>query len=96
MVQQMQNGMDKQTLKKMDQNDKLNVIIDYLFSIDERTKSIEESRQGDVQDRKEHCQDQYNKCDTRFKKIEKFYYGVIAVLLVANVVLPPTLLTLWG
>ena len=96
MAQEMQNGMGKDTVKKMDQNDKLDVIIDYLFSIDERTGNIEQSRQDDVEDRKEHCQLQYERCDTRFKKIEKLYYGVIAVLLVANVVLPPTLLTLWG
>mgnify|MGYP000128981838 CR=1 FL=1 len=96
MADQMQNGIDKSTLKDQDQDSKLNIMIDYLFAIDERTRSIEDNRQDDVDNRKEHCKKRYEKCDNRFKKIERLYYGVIAILLVANVAVPPVVLTVWG
>jgi len=88
MAQEMHNGMDKHTLKKMDQDHKLDVIIDYLFSIDERIQTTENNRNTARVERQEYCQQQHNICDSRFKKIERLHYGIIGVLLVLNVIVP--------
>lgn len=96
MPEKMQNGMDKQTIKDMDQNDKLNVIVDYLTAIDERTQNIENNRQEDVGDRKEHCKQQKKECDDRFIKIERVHYGIIGVLVFVNAVISPTVYILWS
>lgn len=88
MAQEMQNGMNKHTLKKMDQDHKLDVIIDYLFSIDERTQTMDHNRSLAREERQNYCQQQYNNCDNRFKKIERLHYGIIGVLLVLNVIVP--------
>ena len=91
----MPNGITKETFEQMDINNKLNVLFDHLEDNNKLIQSVSTDRQDDVEVRQKHCKKQWNECDTRFKKIERLHHGIIAVLLLANVLIP-TAAMMWS
>ena len=84
----MPNGIDKKTVKQMDDESKVDVLIDYTAIIGENVQALrdqisqtESQRICDKQDANDECDKRWHEnCDPRFKRLEKFHYMIGGVL----------------
>lgn len=102
MSKEMPNGIDKKTVKEMDDDAKINVVIDYLATMgenvqvlkDELRQTRKEISNNEDQRRKENhqehkgCDQRWGDCDNRFKRLERHKYAISGVLTFCAVASP--------
>ncbi len=102
MTKEMPNGIDKKTVKEMDNENKINILVDYMATMGENVQGMRDEmqqirkeianneEQRKKEDHQEHqgCDQRWYDCDSRFKKLEKHKYAVSGVLTFFAVVSP--------
>ena len=84
----MPNGITRDSFQRMQTDDKLNVLFDYVSHIYGKQESEEESRQDNEEAKEQHCQARWEECDDRFKAIESRGNKLIGALILLQVVVP--------
>jgi len=84
----MPNGITRDSFQRMQTDDKLNVLFDYVSHIYGKQQDEEGSRQKNESIKEQHCRDRWDECDDRFKAIESRGNKLVGALILLNVVIP--------
>ena len=84
---EMPNGLDVKTIKGMDQESMIYVLVDYIAALGGQVKELnekldaeEDQRQSDRADKDTVCKQQQETCDQRIRALESFRWKALGII----------------